>query len=405
MVHGHSYLYICPPERYFAEHPEYFPLVNVDGKMQRVRTGQLCLSNPDVVKLAAEHCIRSLASVEYRMAATLSPNDERGWCECDKCRAMDSPDPKVGVAWRALKFNNEVAEIVGRQFPDRMLAYYAEYINFPGPPVGMKADPMILPVIVNQYDIVHSIYDPFVADSAKTGVRYNRDYIRVFNEWSEIADHLLVYEWYDFPKHPLPSPMLYPTGERIKFYKDHGVIGYCGQIIGRSPVTDLTIYVASQMLWDSSQNPDEIIDEFFKLYFAEAAEPMREYYRMLHETSCFQGKFRGFYIPAKAWTSQLIARLYRTLERAEAAAKQDVVKRRIERERKCLTAIDLIADAYRLENKRPDNPGIDARGVVRAKARKAIRYLESLRGEAIVADRQMIESLNELIEEMRKEGE
>jgi len=400
MVHGHCYAGFCSPERYFAEHPEYFPLVNVDGKMQRVKIGQLCLSNPEVLKLAANSAIRSLHTPD-RAAASLSPNDEYGWCECANCKAMDSPDPKVGVAWRALKFNNQVAEIVRKQCPDQYLAYYAEYINFPGPPVGMKADAMIIPVIVNQYDCIHSVSDRVTSDYAKTGYRCNADYVRVFDEWARIADRFIVYEWYDFPKHPIPSPMLYPAAERVKFYRDRNVVGYCGQIIGRSPVTDLTIYVVSQLLWDSSRSPESLTDEFFKLYFAESGDAMRDYYRMLHEPTTFNTRFRGFFAPAKAWTPELIARLYRTLDRAEAVARQDVVKRRLARERKCLMAIDLITDAYRTESKRSVNPALDTRAAVRAKARRAIRYLESIKGEAAYSDGQAVGTLNELIEEMK----
>ena len=45
--------------------------------------------------------------------------------------------------------------------------------------------------------------------------------------------------------------------------------------------------MTAQMLWDAHQDPNKLIDEFFKLHFAEAEKPMREYYRMLHETSYF----------------------------------------------------------------------------------------------------------------------
>lgn len=403
----HAYSGICPPGKYFAEHPDYFPLsADKEGKSQRVLSGQLCLSNPDVVKLAADAVIARFESRPDQKGASLSPNDTKGgWCQCDRCRAMDSPDPDVGVAWRVLKFNNEVAEIVSKRFPNKWLAYYAEYFNLPGPPVGMKAHPMILPVIVAQYDTMHSIYDPFLGDTSLKGIAYNYNvaYRPLFDKWLRIARHLMVYEWYQLGRPPqLPSPMLYPIGDRVKFYKDHGVIGYEAQVIGRCPVNDLTIYVASQMLWDSSQNPRLIIDEFFRLYFAEAGPQMREYYRMLHETSYFSSENRGFYVQRAAWSPDLIARLYAQLDRADLAARQDIVKRRLDRERKSLVVTDKCAEAFRLADVYFDKGDQAVGAQARDKARDAIAYLKSISDEDIVADTRMITFLEDLTRKIDK---
>jgi hypothetical protein len=399
--HGHAYGYICPKDKYFAEHPEYFPLLpDKDGNMQRKASGQLCLSNPDVVKLAVDYSLARFDSPNHK-GSSLSPNDTKGWCQCDKCKAMDSPDPNVGVAWRALKFNNEGAEAVSKKDPDRWPAYYAEYMNLPGPPVGMKADPMILPLIVDRYDMMHSVHDTYLGDTSKTGIHYNVDYRRIFGEWRKIAKQTMSYEWYQLAKPPqLPSPMLYPIGERIKFYKEQGVVGYGAELIGRCPVTDLTIYMASQMLWDAEQNPRQLLDEFFKLYFAEAASQMQEYYRLLHEVSYFSNENRGCYVPRSAWSPDLIARLYAQLDRADKTARQDVVKRRLGRERKSLIVTDKCADAFRTADPCLDN-GDQAAGIeAEKKAQDAIAYLNSIADEDIVADTRMIRFLEDLIKQI-----
>jgi len=402
MSHGHAYGYICPKDKYFESHPEYFPLIpDKDGNLTRQSGGQLCLSNPDVVKLAVDYSIKRLADNPNQKCSSLSPNDAKGWCQCDKCKAMDSPDPNVGVAWRALKFNNEVAEQVAKKYPDRWLAYYAEYMNFPGPPVGMKAHPMILPLIVNRYDMMHSIHDPYVGDTSKTGIHYNVDYIKIFDQWNKIADQLMAYEWYQLAKPPqLPSPMLYPIGERIKFYKEHGVVGYGAEIIGRCPVTDLTIYIASQMLWDTSQDPRKLISEFFKLYFAESGPQMQEYYRLLHQVSYYNNDNRGCYVPRTAWTPELIAKLYAQLDLADRAAKQDVVKRRLDRERKSLVVTDKCADAYRTADRLLDDNDKAAGIEAKKKAQDAIAYLNGISDEDIVADTRMITFLHDLIKQI-----
>src|SRR5260370_40710509 len=44
----HSFLQLIPPQKYFKDHPEYFSLI--DGKRREERS-QLCLTNPDVLRL------------------------------------------------------------------------------------------------------------------------------------------------------------------------------------------------------------------------------------------------------------------------------------------------------------------------------------------------------------------
>jgi hypothetical protein len=398
IFHGHNYYGFCPPGRYFATHPEYFPMdIDKDGNPVRIPRGQLCLSNPDVVQLAVDAAIARFDSRPDQLGYSVSSNDCKGWCCCDKCKAMDSPDPKVAHAWRVLRFANEVAEAVAKKYPDKKLTYVAEYMNLPGPPVGLKAHPMVLPVIVNRYDMMHSIYDSYVGDSSVTGVHYNVEYRARWDEWDKIASQMMVYEWVQHGEAPvLPSPMIYTIGERIKYYRRHNVIAYTGQLIGRSPVNDLAVYIGSQMLWDSSQNPRQMLEEFFRLYFAEASDQMRNYYRMLNETTYFSDDNRGCYAPTSAWTPELIGRLYAKLAEADAVATQDIVKKRLDRERKSLVVTDLCASACALMDQWTKNKNETTRAAFVAKADEAIAYLKSISGEDVVSDVNLVENMKAL---------
>ena len=59
----HSFYAMIPPEKHFKEHPEYFSLI--DGK-RRVERGQLCLTNPDVLRLGIEAVERWIRERENR---------------------------------------------------------------------------------------------------------------------------------------------------------------------------------------------------------------------------------------------------------------------------------------------------------------------------------------------------
>ncbi len=373
--HGHNYAGFCSPKKYFKTHPEYFPLLpGADGRMERSASGQLCLSNPEVVDLAVQAAIAAFDNDPSMLAYSLSPNDTGGWCECDKCKAMDSPDPKVGLAWRVMKFNNEVAARVAERYPDKLVCYYAEYGNMPGPPLGMKAHPNVMAAIVNIYDLMHDINDP---DSAP-----NVEYRKRLHEWKKIVRQMFMYEWYMYST--LPSPQVYVVGPRIRYYRDLGVIGYSGEVIGRSPDTDLALYIVSQMLWDADQDPQAMLDEFFDLYFGAAGEQMRRYYDILHETSYYTKNY-GVRAEQSAWTPQIIKRLYAQLERAFEAADSELVRRRLWREQMALAAYDRIATAYYWGDKwaRGDKSARD-RGLRAINA--VIAYMDKIKGQDIISD-------------------
>ncbi|MGD9495182.1 MAG: DUF4838 domain-containing protein [Armatimonadota bacterium] len=379
LMHGHNYFGFCPADRYFDEHPEYFPLIGGQGAApKRTPMGQLCLSNPEVVDLAVRGAIAAFERSPDLGSYSLSPNDTHGWCECEACRAMDSPDPEVAWAWRVLTFNNQVAERVAERFPEKLFIYYGEYGNMPGPPLGMTAHPNVVTAIVNIYDIIHAIDDP---DSAQ-----NAEYRKRLAQWDEIVKGIFMYEWYTYSV--LPSPQVYAVGDRIRYYRDLGIMGYSGEVLNRSPENDLSMYLASQMLWDADQDPEAMLDEFFDLYFRGAAERMREYYRLLHETSYFSDH-HAVRAPTSAWTPELIGRLYRKLAEAfNAAGGNPQVERRLWREQKCLVAIDLIAAAYRYADGW-------ARGDAQARERgmravqAACDWLDQIADEDIVADSYM----------------
>ena len=75
-----------PPEKYFNEHPEYYSEVN--GKRLGKRT-QLCLTNPDVLRLVTEEVLRRIREDPNASFYGVSQNDWYNYCTCEKCKAID----------------------------------------------------------------------------------------------------------------------------------------------------------------------------------------------------------------------------------------------------------------------------------------------------------------------------
>lgn len=90
---GHAFGTMAPPSKYGPSHPEYYALVNgkrlwqnYDGK----HGAQLCTSNPDVIRLVIDYCNRTFEEHPDYQTISISPNDGGGFCECERCRRLDT---------------------------------------------------------------------------------------------------------------------------------------------------------------------------------------------------------------------------------------------------------------------------------------------------------------------------
>ena len=111
----HTFRHLIPVEKYFEEHPEWFSEIN--GR--RIKDGQLCLSNPEVLE---ELCRNLAMEMEKKPEATywsVSNNDNMNNCQCAQCHRLDS---LYGApSGTLLYFINQVAA----RFPDKQISTLA----------------------------------------------------------------------------------------------------------------------------------------------------------------------------------------------------------------------------------------------------------------------------------------
>ena len=80
---GHTFFKYISPDEYFESHPEYF---SMDENGQRIKNGQLCLTNEEVYKIVEEKLIwevRENPNIEF---VSFSQNDWAGGCTCENCK-------------------------------------------------------------------------------------------------------------------------------------------------------------------------------------------------------------------------------------------------------------------------------------------------------------------------------
>ena len=114
-MYVHTFQKIIPPQKYFDSHPEWFS--EIDG--HRVRDGQLCLSNPEVLDTLCSHLAEWISLRPNAQIWSVSNNDNYNVCQCPRCRHMDSL--YGGSSGTLIHFINQVA----RRFPDKTISTLA----------------------------------------------------------------------------------------------------------------------------------------------------------------------------------------------------------------------------------------------------------------------------------------
>lgn len=271
---GHNWQHIIPADRYFRDHPEYFALVR--GK--RIPNGQLCLTNPDVQRLLKEYAMAGAA----RMAADpdvlfvdMTQNDGDDWCECPECQAIDGRDPSTHadiLLWAL----NPIAEAVAQEYPGAMLHTYI-YAGADGPPDWIK------PAANIHCEQTNYCYNYGVSFLRPGGPQER--FKQKFDAWTDLATVRGVYEYFGFYNWLEALPVsLYRLQDEVGYYKVNNVHGFYSETQQRWATNHLLYYAFSRVWWDHTTDVPAMLDEFFRLFYGPAEQPMREFYLAL-ETS------------------------------------------------------------------------------------------------------------------------
>ena len=110
---AHTFQFLCPPEKWFATHPEYFSLVG--GKRQS-GYAQLCLSNPDVLKVVIAALREQIKANPGQTVFSVSQNDTDMHCECDRCQAIAREEGSESGPM--IRFVNAVADDIAKDYPN-----------------------------------------------------------------------------------------------------------------------------------------------------------------------------------------------------------------------------------------------------------------------------------------------
>ncbi len=304
----HTFNSLVPPQIYFRDHPEYYALR--DGK--RIPT-QLCLSNPEVLKIVIQNLRKKMAANPEALYWSVSQNDNRKYCMCDLCQALDKREGSPSGS--IINFVNQVAA----EFPDNMISTLAyEY--------GRKAPATIKPaknVNIMLCSIEMRRDMPFAEATDSTSMSFVRD----VRDWSRIASDIIVWDYVvQFPNLVSPFPNLHVLQPNLKFFAENGVNAMFEQ--GNREVggefAELRAYLICKLMWNPFENADSIMNDFLRGYYGAAAGPIRQYIDIMKDAQEQAGKPLGIFdspndAASTYLTVPLIDRYKQLFDQAEAA--------------------------------------------------------------------------------------
>jgi len=307
---------LLPPEKYFKTHPEYFALHN-DKRI----AAQLCLSNPDVRRIVADNLIAVIRQNPDLDIVTLGPQDNRLFCQCDRCRALDekNPAPDQVYSKRMFHFYKAVSERVHKAFPNIIIRFGC-YDTYAAPPKdqNLTLPPNTYPLICHfqKYCNNYPISDP----TSRPNARFRE----IIAGWQKLASKLFVYEYYYKVNWlGLPWPLVHSIRKDIPWYRDNGVVGFYSQYNPNAAGSLLNYHVAAALMVAEDADVDKLVEGFCKEMFGPAWEEMRKYYRVLENAMidagvCIPGWGFAFPHAPKVFTEKVLTKCSDLVEAAKA---------------------------------------------------------------------------------------
>lgn len=284
----HTFNELVPPQVYYQSHPEYFAMV----KGTRLPT-QLCLSNRAVLEITVQNLRKKIAQNPMAKYWSVSQNDNRDYCTCDSCKALDEREGSPSGS--IINFANQVAD----QFPDKMISTLAyEYGRHAPKTLKLRDNVNIMLCSIEAYR-----HKPIREDTSSA------EFVKDVEDWGKIATDIIVWDYVIQFNHLLsPFPNLHVLQPNIQFFAENGVnaIFEQGNREAGGEFAALRSYLISKLLWDPYLNIDSVMNDFLFGYYGGAGKPIREYIDVMREELMKAGKpLRIFGSPNEASVTYL----------------------------------------------------------------------------------------------------
>ncbi|MGD0781338.1 MAG: DUF4838 domain-containing protein [Candidatus Aminicenantales bacterium] len=278
----HTFNTLVPWETYFADHPEYYAWMN--GK--RIKD-QLCLSNPDVLRLAIEKLRTEMAAQPGKKLWSVSQNDNSSYCQCPACSKII--EEEGSPAGPIIRFVDAVAAA----FPDKTISTLAYQYSRPAPKKTKPASNVQIMLCTIELNRGRPIADD--PDSLS--------FLRDIVDWGKIAKNIFLWDYtVDFAHQVSPFPNLHVLQPNIQLFVRNGVHQHFQQT-NTAPgheFSELKGWLLARLLWNPDLDFEAALDDFLGGYYGGAAPWIRRYIASLQDALLKSGAKLDIYEPPNA---------------------------------------------------------------------------------------------------------
>ena len=355
--HTHTAAMYISKDKYFAEHPDWFALVN--GQRVAGHTEQLDYTNPEMraefLRLLLENIRKSRAAATSSLLPlptiyAVDQNDGTSWCSCERCSALVAREGSQ--AGPMVDFVNYMADGIRQEFPDVLLSTLA-YQASESPPKTLHPREN---VVVKLTDTTNSYTVPVTAPA-------NQQMRNLIESWAAIAPRLQIWDYSTFyPVNgqnvgfPFPSEHIYATDYR--FYQKNRVnrvfVEFENTVTGDA--RDLKLWLMAKLLENPNADDKKLINEFTDGFYGPAGTYIRDYRQQLLDAAQRNKANLRFFGSVSAFSYAKLSDILKmqvTFDRAEkAVAGNTVLLRRVRHMRLSLDRLTLFFyPAYLLQHK------------------------------------------------------
>ena len=270
----HTFAMLVPADEYFETHPEYFSMIDGERTAKHLYS-QLCLSNPDVLKITVDRVKGWLRENPLAEIVSVSQNDSfviGSYCTCPACAAVDAEEGSP--AGSLIRFVNAVAEAIEPEFP------------------GVAVDTLAYQYSVTPPRLTRPRHNVMVrmctGGCSSHGIEVcerNGGTKSCIEGWAKICNRLYIWDYTtDFAQYLVPYPNLPTHLPNAKYFATHNVKGVFEQgnyQEGKSgEFGELRAYLLAQALWNPDVEPDTVA--FMEAYYGGGAPYIQKYLNYIH---------------------------------------------------------------------------------------------------------------------------
>src|SRR5712691_717904 len=278
--HG-GYVLFLPPERYAADHPDWYAEVGgrrVGGFLADGARYQFCTEHPDARAAFLANLETFLQHHPQIQILHLAPEDVGRWCDCERCRP-------IPIADRYMRLDNAIAELGQRTRPDISVTHlvYANHVELPEherPAPTLK---------VSFVPFGRDFATPFTNPGANLHFAAHPWSLELIQKWADLCqatgagliEHTKAFRhrWITFRLLPLPH-----LEADMRWWHSIGAHGFNAPQEGEGWwVKHLNAYVFARLMWDIDEPVRGLLDDYFARYWAGTSGEVRDVYTALSE--------------------------------------------------------------------------------------------------------------------------